>query len=55
MSPPLVCRERYFLDPYYFWTDCNQFPLNYYVPAKISLFYMLEIGFYLQVCVWGGG
>lgn len=41
-------REKFFLDPFYFWTDCNQFPLNYYVPFKISLFYMLEIGFYLQ-------
>jgi hypothetical protein len=44
-------REKYFLDPYFFWTDCNQFPLNYYVPFKTTLFYLIEIGFYLQVCV----
>jgi hypothetical protein len=42
-------REKYFLDPYFFWTDCNQFPLNYYVPFKTTLFYLIEIGFYLQV------
>lgn len=50
-----MCREKYFLDPYYFWTDCTQFPLNYYVPFKTSLFYMLEIGFYLQVGAGVGG
>lgn len=42
-------REPYFLNPRYFWTDCNQFPLNYHVPFKTTLFYLIEIGFYLQV------
>lgn len=41
-------REPYFLDPRHFWTDCNQFPLNYHVPFKTTLFYLIEIGFYLQ-------
>lgn len=45
-------REPYFLDPRHFWTDCNQFPLNYHVPFKTTLFYLIEIGFYLQVCWW---
>lgn len=42
-------REKYFLDPRYYWTDCTQFPLNYHVPFKTLLFYLIEIGFYLQV------
>lgn len=41
-------KEPYFLDPYHYWTGANQFPLNYYVPFKITLFYLIEIGFYLQ-------
>jgi hypothetical protein len=45
-------REKFFMDPFYFWTDCNQFPLNYYVPFKTTLFYLIEIGFYLQVGFW---
>lgn len=45
----VTCREPYFLDPYHYWTDCDQFPLNYYVPFKTTLFYLIEIGFYLQV------
>lgn len=44
----LCCREPYFLDPKHFWTDANQFPLNYYVPFKVTLFYLIEIGFYIQ-------
>eukprot|EP00775_Hariotina_reticulata_P007298 gene7298-7511_t len=41
-------REPFFADPYYFWTDANAFPLNYYVPLKTLLFYCVEIGFYIQ-------
>eukprot|EP00879_Flechtneria_rotunda_P008442 GHRR01008843.1.p1 GENE.GHRR01008843.1~~GHRR01008843.1.p1 ORF type:complete len:313 (+),score=32.93 GHRR01008843.1:184-1122(+) len=40
--------EPYFLDPYFFWTDANQFPLNYHVPLKTVLFYLVQIGFYIQ-------
>eukprot|EP00878_Enallax_costatus_P020493 GHUV01021669.1.p1 GENE.GHUV01021669.1~~GHUV01021669.1.p1 ORF type:complete len:247 (+),score=26.86 GHUV01021669.1:389-1129(+) len=41
-------REPYFLDPYHYWTGATQFPLNYYVPFKTTLFYLIEIGFYIQ-------
>lgn len=41
--------EKWQTDPFHFWTDANQFPLNAYVPLKVSLFYLLEIGFYIQV------
>lgn len=41
-------REPYFLDPYYYWTGANQFPLNFHVPFKVTLFYLIEIGFYIQ-------
>jgi len=41
-------REPFFSDPYHFWTGANAFPLNYYVPFKTTLFYCIEIGFYIQ-------
>lgn len=41
--------EPWFSDPYHFWTEATQFPLNSYVPFKTTLFYLLEIGFYIQV------
>lgn len=40
--------EPYFLDPHHYWTGATQFPLNYYTPFKVTLFYLIEIGFYLQ-------
>jgi TLC domain len=36
------------LDPHHYWTGSTAFPLNYYVPLKSTLFYMLEMGFYIQ-------
>lgn len=40
--------EPYFTDPRHYWTGATQFPLNYYVPFKMTLFYLIEIGFYIQ-------
>lgn len=44
----MTFREPYFLEPRHYWTGATQFPLNYYVPFKTTLFYLIEIGFYLQ-------
>jgi hypothetical protein len=41
--------EPWLLDPLHFWTGATQFPLNYHVPRKVVAFYLLEIGFYIQV------
>jgi hypothetical protein len=41
-------REPYFLSPIRFWDGATQFPLNYHVPLKTTLFYLIEIGFYIQ-------
>lgn len=46
-------REPWFKDPHHFWSGATQFPLDSYVPFKISLFYLLEIGFYIQVRMCG--
>lgn len=43
-------REPYFTNPDEYWTGATQYPLNYHVPFKTTLFYLIEIGFYLQVC-----
>lgn len=41
-------QEPYFLSPIRFWDGATTFPLNYHVPFKIALFYLIEIGFYIQ-------
>ncbi|KAF8062789.1 ASC1-like protein [Scenedesmus sp. PABB004] len=40
--------EPWLFDPRRYWDGATKFPLNYYVPLKVGLFYLLEIGFYLQ-------
>jgi ceramide synthetase len=40
--------EPYFWDPKEYWTGATAFPLNYYVPRKTILFYIVEVGFYIQ-------
>ncbi|KAF6262816.1 TLC domain-containing protein [Scenedesmus sp. NREL 46B-D3] len=41
-------QEPWFLSPVRFWDGATAFPLNYYVPFKIVLFYLIELGFYIQ-------
>lgn len=41
-------REPYFTSPVKFWDGATAFPLNYHVPLKITLLYLIEIGFYIQ-------
>jgi hypothetical protein len=44
----VACREPWLLNPFRFWDGATAFPLNYHVPFKIALFYLIEIGFYIQ-------
>jgi hypothetical protein len=41
-------QEPWLLSPVRFWDGATAFPINCYVPFKIVLFYLLEIGFYIQ-------
>ncbi|KIY94016.1 hypothetical protein MNEG_13946 [Monoraphidium neglectum] len=45
--------KPFFWDPSKFWEGATKFPLNYYIPLEHVLFYTMQLGFYLQVCVAG--
>jgi hypothetical protein len=52
-GPQATVTKPFFWDPSKFWEGATKFPLNYYIPLEHVLFYTMQLGFYLQVCVAG--